>query len=69
MQQSVEQSLIEGSRLFGVDSCQGCLGGSLHAEVIESFVLGLKIVGDIPEAFSAGKLADQHSEELAPAIE
>ena len=50
MQQSVEQRLIERGRLFGVDSCQGCLGGSLHAEVIESFVLGLKIVGDIPKA-------------------
>lgn len=69
VQQPGEQCLIEGSRLFCVDPSQGCLSGALHAEVIEPIALGLQVVGDIPEAFSAGKLAYQHGEELAPAVE
>ena len=69
VQQPSKQDLIEGSRLFGVDPSQGCFGGALHAEVIEPIALGLQIVGDIPETFSAGKLADQHGDELAPAVE
>ena len=58
VQQPGEQGLIEGGRFFGVDPSQGCLGGALHTVAIEPIALGLQVVGDIPEAFSAGKLAD-----------
>ena len=68
VQQPGKQALIEGDWLLGIDASQGCLCGALHAEVIEPIALGLQVVGDIPEAFSAGKLADQHGEELAPAV-
>jgi hypothetical protein len=54
--------------LFGIHPRQGCLGGSLHAEVVEPLALRQKIVGDVPEALSSGKLAGQHGEELAPAV-
>jgi hypothetical protein len=31
-------------------------------------MLGLKVVGDIPEALSTGQLANQHCHELTPPI-
>ena len=49
--------------MFCVDPSQGCLKGTLHAEVIEPIALCHQIIGDIPEAFSAGKLADQHGDD------
>lgn len=44
------------------------LSGALRAEAIEPVALCHEIIGDFSEAFSAGKLADQHGEELAPAV-
>ena len=68
VQQPGEQCLIESSGLLCVDTSQGCFGGSLHTKMIEPLALRHEIVGDVPEAFSAGKLADQHGEELTPAV-
>ena len=69
VQQPGKQALIEGGWLLSINASQGCLGGALHAEVIEPIALSFKVISDIPEAFSAGKLADQHGEELTPAVE
>ena len=69
VRQPGEQGLTEGVRLFSVDPNQGCPGGALHAGATEPVTPDLRTTGDIPEASSAGKLASQHGEELAPAVE
>ena len=45
--------------MFCIHLSQGYHGGSLHAKVREPLALFHKIVGDIPEALSPGKLTDK----------
>ena len=52
VQQPGEQALIEGGRLFGVESGQGCLSGALHAEELTPAVEGSEF---LPGMMSCGK--------------
>ena len=47
IEQSGEQRLEECRRLFSVHSRKGCLGGLLHAQMVQPFALRLEIVGDL----------------------
>lgn len=65
----MKELFVQCSRLSVVDSGQGGAGNLLHPQVVQLVALGFEVLHHIPQAFSAGKLADHHGHELRPAIE
>ena len=58
--------LVKRGRLLLVNTCQSSSGSWLHAKVVKVGSFSFKIMCNIPETFTAGKLPDNHRHKLAP---
>lgn len=67
MQELEIQMFVERSRLLLVGSGQRRSRSWFHAEMIEPFLLGFEVVGNVTQVLPASQLADRHCHELTPA--
>jgi len=65
----VKELFVQLMRLFVVHPGKRSAGNLLHAQMIKLLPMGLEVFNHIPQACSAGKLADHYGHELRPVIE